>query len=256
MDGNVSIEKGGAEGRAIPGPLAGSGVLVVEDDAGIAELIALYLGKEGAIVSLAATAEDALTTVAASAPSLVVLDLGLPGADGLSFLREFRKTSDAPVIVVSARESDEDKISALGLGADDFVQKPFSPRVLAARALAQARRAALPRKSEQAGRARGGERFGAYEIDADGKLLLRDGKAVKLSRKEFELLAFLASFPRKSFRTEELYHAVWGKEFGDMSTVAVHIQRLRRKIETDPSSPEWIRTVPGSGYRFMPEEER
>jgi DNA-binding response OmpR family regulator len=233
--------------------LDGKAVLVVEDDAEIAELIAVYLRKEGASVETAPSAEDAYGSVLALQPSAVILDLGLPGADGLEFLRSFRESSDAPVIIVSARESDEDKIRALGLGADDFVQKPFSPRVLAARVKAQLRRSASQGGNSQAGD-REIERFGPFRIDYSGKVLNRGNGVVALSKREFELLAFLASNPRKTYAAEELFRLIWGKEFGDLSTVAVHIQRLRKKIEEDPADPRWIRTVPGFGYRFAREE--
>jgi DNA-binding response OmpR family regulator len=232
--------------------LEGKAILVVEDDAEIAELIAVYLRKEGAFVETAPSAEDARVSVLSRLPSVLILDLGLPGADGLEFLRSFRESSDAPVIIVSARESDEDKISALGLGADDFVQKPFSPRVLSARVKAHLRRSGRRGGGSEAAPP-GIERFGPFRIDYSGKILNRGEKAVALSRREFELLAFLASNPSRTYASEELYRLIWGKEFGDLSTVAVHVQRLRRKIEEDPSDPRWIRTVPGFGYRFTPE---
>jgi two-component system response regulator RegX3 len=224
--------------------LSGTRILIVEDDREIAELIGAYLSRDGAIADLARSAEEAEARAAAAAHDLVLLDLGLPGADGLEFLRHFRERSLAPVIIVSARESDEDKVSALGLGADDFVSKPFSPRVLAARVRAQLRRAAygVPAPERLA--------FGPYVMDFEGRFLERDGERVSLSRREFEILAFLAGNEGRSFGPEELYRAIWGLEHGDLSTVAVHVQRIRRKIEDDPHAPVWIRTVPGSGYLF------
>ncbi len=233
-------------GDALSGRLA----LVVEDEIEIAELIATYLRREGAEVETAGSAEEAAEKARRRPPCIVILDLGLPGADGMEFLRDFRALSDAPVIVVSARESDEDKIASLGLGADDFVQKPFSPRVLAARAKAHLRRVAASAEDGAGPRARS---FGPFSIDYEGKTLRRSGKPVPLSRKEFELLAFLASRPGRPFRSEELFERVWGREYGDVSTVAVHVQRLRKKIEDDPSDPARIRTVPGFGYSFEQE---
>jgi DNA-binding response OmpR family regulator len=232
------------------GSLEGLAVLVVEDDAEIAELVEAYMTREGAAVRRAASAEEAEAMAALVPPALVILDLGLPGADGLEFLRHFRRSSAAPVIIVSARESDEDKIIGLGLGADDFVAKPFSPRVLVARAKAQARRSALaggidPQPPRD---------FGPFRLDMAGKRLLRGSADISLSKREFELLAFLASRPGRAFSAQELFASVWGRQYGDVSTVAVHVQRLRRKIEDDPGRPRWIRTVPGSGYRFDPEE--
>jgi DNA-binding response OmpR family regulator len=261
-------------------------VLVVEDDAAIAELVATYLGRDGFRVRISASAEEALACMD-EAPDLVLLDLGLPGMDGLEFLRTFRSSSVAPVIIVSARESDEDKLEGLGLGADDFVTKPFSPRILAARvgALlrrvdyeAQAREEAggLPGEAGTAAKAPGGSgegesralraaslrrvaaarrlAFGPFVLDLDARLLSRHGETLRLSAREFELLAFLVTRPGRSFTAMELHAEVWRLEHGDLSTVAVHIQRIRRKIEVEPAEPRWIRTVPGAGYRFVPED--
>jgi two-component system, OmpR family, response regulator ResD len=227
--------------------LEGKRILVVEDDAEIADLILAYLRKEGAAAEKAGSAEEAQIQSTLVPPDLVILDLGLPGADGLEFLRVFRQINLSPVIIVSARESDEDKIRGLGLGADDFVGKPFSPRVLVARAKAQLRRFSL-----QAGE-RESLRFGEFFLDKKGRILERAGNEVSLSRREFDILEYLAFHPWQAFKAEELHRAVWGAEFGDLSTVAVHIQRIRKKIEEDPARPKWIRTVPGSGYRFPPE---
>jgi DNA-binding response OmpR family regulator len=227
-------------------------VLIVEDDREIAELIAAYLEREAIAAEIVGSAEAAVLECAERAPDLVVLDLGLPGADGLDFLRVFRERSTAPVVIVSARESDEDKVAGLGLGADDFVSKPFSPKVLAARVKAQLRRSAYSSSSPGAPRLASTRLgFGPYVLDYEGKLLERDGARVPLSRREFELLAFLASNEGKTFGPEELYKAVWGLEHGDLSTVAVHVQRVRRKIEAEGSQPRWIVTVPGAGYRFL-----
>ncbi len=253
------------EGRVQPAAQApGARILIVEDDREIAELIAAYLTRDGEIPLIAGSTEEGLARATVLPPDLVLLDLGLPGASGLEFLRRFRGWSLAPVIIVSARESDEDKIDGLGLGADDFVTKPFSPRELAARVRAQLRRASaygdassgLPAALD----------FGPYRLDYEGRFLSKrgapggggdagsaaspDAMRVPLSRREFELLAFLARNPGRSFSPEELFRAVWGLEHGDLSTVAVHIQRIRRKMEDDPSHPRWVETVPGAGYRF------
>jgi len=233
-------------------------ILVLEDDLAIAELIAAYLGREGFVVRLASSAEEALAGMG-ELPDLVLLDLGLPGMDGLEFLRAFRTSSVAPVIIVSARESDEDKLEGLGLGADDFVTKPFSPRLLAARVSALLRRvdyeARARAEAEAAGPGGGRVVFGPFDLDLAGRLLRREGRTVALSHREFELLAFLASHPGRSYGAAELHAEVWRLEHGDLSTVAVHIQRIRRKIEEEPSAPSWIRTVPGAGYRFVIEGE-
>lgn len=242
---------------ASPPPLAGIPVLVVEDDREIGLLVVAYLERAGARSRLVGSAEDAFGACASEAPALVLLDLGLPGADGLEFLRGFRASSLAPVIIVSARESDEDKILGLGLGADDFVSKPFSPRVLVARAEALLRRLAydVGRKVvDGTGEAR--IAFGPFVLDRDARILERDRVRVPLARREFELLLFLAERPGKTFGPEELHREVWGLEHGDLSTVAVHVQRIRRKIEDEPASPRWLATVPGAGYRLVPEGGR
>ncbi|HUX37030.1 MAG TPA: response regulator transcription factor [Rectinemataceae bacterium] len=239
-------------------------VLLVEDDSSIAELVAAYLRRDGHRVVHAASAEAALSLMG-EAPELVLLDLGLPGMDGLEFLRAFRTSSLAPVIIVSARESDEDKLEGLGLGADDFITKPFSPRVLAARVSALLRRVeyeSMAREDSTLGAARTQgagpapkAAFGAYVLDPDAGILTLEGHPVQLSRREFELLSYLVLHPGRSFSAAELHREVWGLEHGDLSTVAVHIQRIRRKIETEVSKPRWIRTVPGAGYRFVPSDE-
>lgn len=226
-------------------------VLIVEDDREIAELVAAYLSREGLVPAIVGSAEAAIMECVAALPELVILDLGLPGADGLDFLRHFRTRSTAPVIIVSARESDEDKIAGLGLGADDFVSKPFSPKVLAARVKAQLRRASYGAAIKDGGPGSGRLAFGPYVLDYEGKLLERSGERVPLSRREFELLAFLATNEGKTYGPEELYRAVWDLEHGDLSTVAVHVQRIRRKIEEEGSPPRYLVTVPGAGYRFL-----
>jgi two-component system response regulator RegX3 len=229
--------------------LEGKRILIIEDDEEIAELVAAYLSREGALPEKAYSAEEGQIASTLKPPDLVILDIGLPGADGLEFLREFRERNASPVIIVSARESDEDKIRGLGLGADDFVNKPFSPRVLVARVRAQLRRFKLQTQERRS------LRFGVFFLDCAGKVLERAGVPVNLSKREFELLAYLAYHPWQAFRAEELHREIWGSEYGDLSTVAVHVQRLRKKIEDDPAKPRWIRTVQGSGYRFNPDEE-
>ncbi len=230
-------------------------VLIVEDDREIAELISTYLEREGLSTVSALSAEEAAVELGARLPDLLLLDLGLPGADGLEFLRAFRERSGAPAIIVSARESDEDKVAGLGLGADDFVSKPFSPKVLVARVKAQLRRASYSGEAgaREAWSRASGRRlaFGPYVLDFEGRLLERAGARVPLSRREFELLAFLASHEGKTFSPDELYESVWGLEHGDLSTVAVHVQRVRRKIEEEGAAPRWLVTVPGAGYRFI-----
>lgn len=236
MDENMAVGKAGT--------LASVSILIVEDDREIAELVAAYLEREGARVDMAPSEEAAEDLSRDVLYDLVLLDLGLPGADGFSFLRRFRETSVAPVIILSARESDEDKVSGLGLGADDFVSKPFSPRVLVARVMAQLRRASLSSQPQDR------LAFGPYVLDFRARVLEKAGGRVALSRREYEVLAFLARNEGQTFPAQELYASVWRLEHGDLSTVAVHVQRLRRKIEDDPQAPRWLQTLPGMGYRF------
>ncbi len=234
-------------------------VLIVEDDRDIADIISLYLSKDGLSIELRDNAEDALALLADEPMDLVILDLNLPGMDGFDFLSSLRRTNNLPVIIVSARESDEDKVLGLGLGADDFVTKPFSPRVLSARVRAQLRRAGASLSdsaiiSKEADPPR--LSFGPYTLLFDERRLERSGERVHLSRKELELLSFLARHPRTPFSPEELYSQVWGSDFGDLSTVAGHVRRIRLKIEGDPSHPAWIKTVHGFGYSFDSEGQR
>lgn len=223
-----------------------SWILVIEDDREIAELITLYLAREQLEARVAPSAEAARDLLVGGVPALTLLDLNLPGTDGFQFLRELRLRSMVPVIIVSSRDSDEDKVAGLGLGADDFVTKPFSPRVLAAKVKALLRRA-----SPTSGSAR--TLFGAFGLDFETRQLSRHGEPVELRRKEWELLAFLVTNPRKPYTAEVLYREIWGQDYGDLTTVAVHIQRLRRKLGEPPGLPKHIRTVPGFGYLFSPD---
>lgn len=225
-------------------------VLIVEDDQEISELIALYLAKDGVSASATDTAEAGLAMVKSDPVDLVVLDLNLPGMDGFEFLQALRRDSKVPVIIVSARESDEDKILGLGLGADDFVSKPFSPRELVARVRSQLRRAGYAASATPISERSAAITFGPFTLDIDERRLTRNGAEIPLSRMEYELLAHLAGKPWVSLGAEELYAAVWGTKYGDISTVAGHVRRLRVKLEEDPSNPRWIVTVHGFGYRF------
>lgn len=177
----------------------------------------------------------------------MTLDINLPGMDGFEFLQELRRKSDVPVLIVSARDEDEDLVLGLGIGADEFVTKPFSPRVLAARARAMLRRNLKGRQAvpETA-------RFGRFTLDIPGHLLERDGKRVALPPMEFELLKLLVANAGVAMSPERIYKAVWAQEYGDIATVSVHIRRLRKKIESDPLRPEYIQTIRGAGYRFNP----
>jgi two-component system response regulator RegX3 len=224
-------------------------VLIVEDDKAISELISLYLRKDGLSMDVVDTAEAALDVFGRAEFDLVILDINLPGMDGFEFLQKFRIISTIPIIIVSARAADEDKLLGLGMGADDFITKPFSPRELAARVRSQLRRVGY----DSAGKKIDEIGFGPFSIIRSERRLEREGKTIPLRPKEFDLLMFLASHPRVPFRPEDLYQNVWGPNFGDISTVGGHIRRLRKKIESNPSAPCWIQTVHGFGYRFDPD---
>ena len=222
-------------------------VLVVDDEENISFLVSSALRHSGFEVATAANGRDALAAVRSFAPDLVVLDVMLPGTDGLELCRWIRSRSELPVIMLTARGEEADRIVGLELGADDYVTKPFSPRELAARV-----RTVLRRSSAANGSA---ERlaFGGLELDAQTREVRRDGVELKLTAKEFDLLWFLASHPRRVFSRDQLMASVWGYEAAlDTGTVTVHVRRLREKIERDPSHPEHLQTVWGVGYRFVP----
>jgi len=222
-------------------------ILIIEDVREMADLIRLYLVKEGMACSIAESAEAGLSAFAADRFDLVILDINLPGIDGFEFLQRIRKTSSVPVMIVSARDTDEDMILGLGIGADEFVTKPFSPKVLVARVRAMLRRASDLKSSPNA------VKFGDFLLDIDGYLLKRGGEKIPLSTKEFEVLTFLVTHPGRAMTPDTIYSEVWRNQYGDITAVAVYIQRLRKKIETDPSSPMFIETVHGMGYRFNAE---
>jgi DNA-binding response OmpR family regulator len=229
-------------------------VLILEDDAEIADLISLYLVREGITAKSVPSAEEALTAFRGGDWDLVTVDLNLPGRDGFEFLEELRRVSRVPAVVISSREADEDKLRAFSGGADDFVGKPFNPAILAARIRAHLRRAAYDR--DEGERPRGVNPAlsrGPFALDIEGRSLAKDGKDVGLSPREFELFSFLFRNPGAVFSTRELYAKVWEQNYGDIMTVSVHIQRLRKKVEDDPVAPRWIKTVRGFGYRFSGE---
>ena len=222
-------------------------VLVVDDEQIVREVVVRYLEREGYTTLEAGDGDLARQLVEQHAPSLVVLDVMLPGTDGLELCRWIRSRSDLPVIMLTARGEEADRVVGLELGADDYVAKPFSPRELAARV-----RAVLRRSGPTAAK---GERlaFGDLEIDATTRDVKKAGGELTLTAKEFDLLWFLASHPRRVFSREELMDRVWGYEAAlDTGTVTVHVRRLRAKIEDDPSHPRRLETVWGVGYRFCP----
>jgi DNA-binding response OmpR family regulator len=224
-------------------------VLIVEDDRTVAEVVTRYLEREGFTVESVADGREALERADAQLPDLVVLDIMLPGLDGLEVCRRLRSRAPIPVVMLTARGSEEDRVLGLELGADDYVAKPFSPRELTARVKAVLRRAGS--QLEELDRT-GTLEYDGLEIDLGAREARVKGELATLTAREFELLAFLARRPRQVFRRDELLERVWGYTYGDTSTVTVHIRRLREKIEDDPSAPRLITTVWGVGYRFDP----
>jgi len=221
-------------------------IVVIEDVAEMAELMRLYLEDAGWEPLVFASAEAALEGLVEVRPSLVVLDLNLPGMDGFAFLDRFRRTQSAPVLIVSARSADEDVITGLGYGADEFMTKPFSPRVLVARVRALLRRAQGITEAPSSTLS-----FGDYTFDPEACLLKKGAQRISLSNKEYGVLAYLVAQDGRPSSPETLYRSVWKNEFGDLTAVAVYIQRLRRKLEEDPAHPALIETVPGQGYRLV-----
>ena len=221
-------------------------VLIIEDEPDLARLTTLYLEKEGVECLTAGEGESALALTESQLFDLILLDINLPGMDGFEFLQAFRKNHSTPVIIVSAREADEDVILGLGIGADEFVTKPVSPRVLTARVRALLRRGKLTSPPSP------WIRFGPYTLDPEAYLLKKGDEKISLSGREFDVLIFLVKQAGKAFSPQEIYHQVWGQVYGDPSPVGVYLQRLRKKLEFDPSAPVFLETVPGKGYRFNP----
>jgi DNA-binding response OmpR family regulator len=220
---------------------AGPLVLVVEDEPEIAALMRDFLEADGFRVLLAPDAEAAAGPLAAG-PDCVLLDVMLPGASGFDLCRSIRAESDVPVLFLSARDGDADKIRGLGLGADDYVAKSATPAEVIARIRAVLRRSGADRRP-------GRLRFGRLEVDLAAHEVLVAGKAVRMTAREFELLRVLVQHPRQVFSREHLFELVWGT-YGDRSAVSVYISRLRERIEDDPADPRRIVTVWGAGYRF------
>ena len=230
---------------------APSTILVVDDEAALRTLVHDAVAEHGFAVVECPDGACATEVVAAGRISLVVLDLGLPDVGGLEVLRRIRRTSGVPVIVLTARDDETDRVVALEMGADDYVTKPFSLRELAARIKAVLRRSGD--RSPDAGDD-GRLEFAGLSIDRRCRDVTVGDRIVDLTAKEFDLLAFLAASPRQVFSRDQLLRHVWESDpsWQDPSTVAEHIHRLRRKIEPDPAAPRWIETLRGAGYRFVP----
>lgn len=228
-------------------------VLVVEDEKPLAQIVADYLAKAGYDAIQVHTGPDGVAAAREIDPDLVVLDLGLPGLDGVEVCREIRTFSDCYVIMVTARDDEIDKLIGLGVGADDYITKPFSPRELIARIQSALRR---PRASKLATVASplDESQFGAMRLSKGTREVWVDERDVALTRTEFDLLATLAESPRRVFTRRQLVDAVWGEGWGgDEHIVDVHITHLRRKISDDATAPRFVDTVRGVGYRFIAE---
>jgi DNA-binding response OmpR family regulator len=223
-------------------------ILVVDDDPTVSEVVTRYLQHDGYVVETVGDGRVALDRALAEPPDLVVLDLMLPGLDGLEVCRRLRALAPVPIVILTARGQETDRIIGLDLGADDYVAKPFSTKELVARVRAVLRRAKGPlaADAEPARVLVDGD----LEIDIAARQARRGGAVVSLTAREFELLGFLARHPHQAFRRDEILDHVWGYRYGDTSTVTVHVRRLREKIEPDPSRPERIATVWGVGYRW------
>jgi DNA-binding response OmpR family regulator len=220
-------------------------VLVVDDEPIVRDVVVRYLREDGLATLEAGDGDDARALIEARRPDLVVLDVMLPGTDGLELCRWIRSRSDVPVILLTARGEEADRIVGLELGADDYVTKPFSPRELAVRVRTVLRRsngAPPPRERLE---------FGDVVLDGASREVTKAGRPVTLTAKEFDLLWFLVSHPNRVFSRDQLMGTVWGYEAAvDTGTVTVHVRRLREKVETDPAKPRHLQTVWGVGYRL------
>jgi DNA-binding response OmpR family regulator len=223
-------------------------LLVVDDDQNIREIAKLTLEEEGYSVDTANDAEEALEAIRRNPPDLLVLDVMLPGRDGFELTREIRKSSNMPIILVTAKTDTIDKVVGLESGADDYVTKPFEMRELLARMRALLRRAQAQDETQRI------LRVGPLEVRPEEGVVRRDGEPISLTRTEFRLLTTLASRPGRVFSREQLLSEVWGYDyFGDARLVDVHIKRLRAKVEPDPHEPVIIQTVRGMGYKVSEE---
>lgn len=226
---------------------SGGRILVVDDDESVRVLLTRYLEMEGFQVDPVQDGGEALAAIAATMPDLILLDLMLPAQDGLDILTRLRRDSDVPVILLTARGSEADRILGLKLGADDYVVKPFSPGELTARINSVLRRSrgSMPQSVLQ---------FDGLTLDLGTREVTVGDLLVTTTAREFDLLAFLAASPRQVFSRQQLLANVWdsSEEWQDPDTVTEHIRRIRRRIEADPDQPRWIKTVRGVGYRFDP----
>lgn len=225
-------------------------ILVVEDEPSLAEVVSLYLKRAGFQVQIASDGRQAMDILERQIPDFVILDLMLPEVDGLSLTRWLRDHSDVPIIMVTARREEIDRIAGLEMGADDYVVKPFSPQELVSRVRAVLRRTGREQVGAESERILS---FDAMTINPLARIVTVKEAQIELTAKEFDMLTHLARHPKQVFTRDQLLERVWGgAEYIDPGTVTVHVRRLREKIESDPSSPKHLLTVWGVGYKFVP----
>ena len=225
-------------------------ILIIEDEPSVAEVASIYLRRAGYAVRHAANGQTALQEIEHHPPTMIILDLMLPGIDGWEITRRVRQGGDTPIIMLTARSQETDRIAGLEMGADDYVTKPFSPQELVSRVRAVLRRTRSASSDEMAERTL---IFDDLAIDPQTHLVTIGREDKALTAREFELLWWLARHPRQVFSRDQLLDRVWGlAEYIDPSTVTVHMRRLREKIELDPSSPRHLQTIWGVGYKFEP----
>ena len=225
-------------------------ILVIEDEPSIAEVVSLYLKRAGFQVQTASDGKQAMSILEKGIPDFVILDIMLPEVDGLSLTRWLRDRSDVPIIMVTARREEIDRIAGLEMGADDYVVKPFSPQELVSRVRAVLRRTGREQAEAESDRALS---FDGMTVDPRTRVVTVKDSSVELTAKEFDMLHLLARHPKQVFTRDQLLERVWGgAEYIDPGTVTVHVRRLREKIESDPSDPKHLLTVWGVGYKFEP----
>ncbi len=224
-------------------------ILIIEDDSSIAELERDYLEIDGFNVEIVSDGEKGLKKAVTNEYDLIILDIMLPGIDGFTILKEIRAVKETPVLLISAKKEDFDKIRGLGLGADDYMTKPFSPSEMAARVKAH-----INRFNKLSGTNRSivknSINIRGLEVNHEFKSVIHNGENIVLTSKEFDILYLLMSNPNKVYSKQEIFESIWNESFGDISTITVHIRKIREKIETDPSKPQYIETLWGIGYRF------
>jgi DNA-binding response OmpR family regulator len=225
-------------------------VLVVDDDETVRDVVRRYLEVAGFTVDVAGDGAEGLARFSAREPDLVVLDVMMPGINGLEVCKRLRQVSQVPIVMLTALGEEENRIAGLQLGADDYVTKPFSPRELALRVASVLRRARMPRPEPAAAELVDGN----LRLQMTARTATLGGRELPLTTREFDLLAFFLGHPGVAYSRADLLEKVWGWDFGDQSTVTVHVRRLREKIERDPAKPTRVATVWGVGYRYDREQ--